>query len=92
MLFTGPDLLPNLIGVINRFREGKHFITADIEGMYMQVSVNPGDRKILRYLCGAEEPEFSSTLDSSLKPIVLLLCTILRIENLCRRQCLKLLP
>ena len=58
MLFTGPDLLSNLIGVINRFREGKHFITADIEGMYMQVSVNPGDRKILRYLCGAEEPEF----------------------------------
>ena len=44
MLFTGPDLLSNLIGVINRFREGKNFITADIEGMYMQVSVNPGDK------------------------------------------------
>ena len=56
MLLTGPDLLCNLQGVITRFREGKHPITADIEGMYMQVSVNPEDRKFLRFLWGAEEP------------------------------------
>ena len=50
--------LYNVLVVITRFREGKHPITADIEGMYMQVSVNPEDRKFLRFLCGAEQPEF----------------------------------
>ena len=46
------------LGVITRFRERKHPITVDIEGMYMQVSVNPEDRKLLRFLWGAEEPKF----------------------------------
>ena len=50
MLLTGPDLLCNLLGVFTRFRERKHLITADIEGMYMQISVNPEDQKILRFL------------------------------------------
>ena len=59
MLLTGPDLLCNLLGLITRFREEKHPITTDIEGMYMQVSVNPEDRKFLRFLWGVEEPEFS---------------------------------
>ena len=58
MLLTGPDLLCNLLGVITRFCKGKHPITADIERMFMQVSVNPEDRKFLRFLWGAEEPEF----------------------------------
>ncbi|XP_063710184.1 uncharacterized protein LOC134838697 [Symsagittifera roscoffensis] len=57
MLLTGPDFLCNLLGVITRFRKRKHPITPDIEGMYMQVSVNPEDRKFLRFLWGAEEPE-----------------------------------
>ncbi|XP_063711364.1 uncharacterized protein LOC134839672 [Symsagittifera roscoffensis] len=58
MLLTGPDLLCNLLGVITQFREGKHRITADIEGMSMQVSVNREDRKCFRFLWGAEEPDF----------------------------------
>ena len=58
MLFTGPDLLCNLVGSITRFGERKHPITADIEGMYMQVSVNSENRKLLRFLWGAEEPKF----------------------------------
>ena len=41
MLLTGPDLLCNLLGIITR----------------LQVSVNPEDRKFLRFLWGAEEPE-----------------------------------
>ena len=53
MLLTGPDLLCNLLGVITRFREGKHPITADIEGMYMQVSVNPEDRKFSSFPLGS---------------------------------------
>ena len=58
MLLNGPDLLCNLLGVITRFRDGKHPITTDIEMMYMQVSVNPEDRKFLRFLWGAEETDF----------------------------------
>ena len=58
MLLTGPDLLCNLLRVITRFRERKHSITAEIEGMNMQVFVNTDDRKFLRFLWGAEEPEF----------------------------------
>ena len=50
-------MLCNLLGVITRLCERKHPIITDIEGMYMQVSVNPEDRKILRFLWGAEEPE-----------------------------------
>ena len=34
-LFTGPDLLQNLIGIIFRFREQKVAITADIEAMFL---------------------------------------------------------
>ena len=73
MLLTGPDLLCNLLEVSTRFRKQKHPITADIEEMYMQVSVNPEDKKFLRFLWGRENPNFSSTFDSSLEPNLLLL-------------------
>ena len=66
MLLTGLDLLCNLLGVINRFCERNHNITANMGGMYMQVSVNPEDQKNLRFPWRAEQPEFSSTLDLSL--------------------------
>ena len=63
MLLTGLDLLCNLLGVFNQFHERKHPITADFEGMYIQVSVNTEYRKFLRFLWGAEEPViFFSTL------------------------------
>ena len=58
MLLTGPDLLSNLLAVIIRFREHRYPISADIEGMYMQVSVRPDDRKFLRFLYGKDRPEF----------------------------------
>lgn len=57
MLLTGPDLLANLVGVVLRFRQKQFPIAADIEGMYMQVSVRPQDRKFLRFLWGTEKPE-----------------------------------
>ena len=43
MLLPGPDLLANLLGVLIRFRERKYPLTADIEAMFMQVSVRPAD-------------------------------------------------
>ena len=44
-LMPGPDLMKNLTGVICRFRQKKVAISADIEGMFMQVVVRPQDQK-----------------------------------------------
>ena len=49
-LMPGPDLMQNLTGVICRFRQKKVAISADIEGMFMQVGVRPQDQKFLRFL------------------------------------------
>ena len=43
MVHPGPDLLANLLGVLVRFRERKYPLTAEIEAMFMQVSVRPAD-------------------------------------------------
>ena len=58
MLLTGPDLLANLLGILFRFREKLYLLSADIEAMYMQVSVRPADKKFLRFLWGETEPQF----------------------------------
>ena len=58
MLLTGPDLLANLLGIILRFREKRYSLSADIEAMYMQVSVRPADRKFSQFLWGETEPHF----------------------------------
>lgn len=49
-LFTGPDLISPLIGVLFRFRERPIAVTADICEMFHQISINPGDRKFQRFL------------------------------------------
>ncbi len=49
-LLTGPDLLQNLIGIIFRFREHSVAVTADVEAMFLQVSVPSDDCKFLRFL------------------------------------------
>ena len=58
MSLIGSDLLCNLLRVITHFHERKHPITANIEGMYMPVPVNPKERKFLHFLLGAEQPKF----------------------------------
>ena len=40
-LLTGPDLLQNLIYVLLRFRQHPYAVSADIEGMFLQVGVLP---------------------------------------------------
>ena len=40
------------------FEKKRYPISADIEGMYMQVSVRPDDRKFLRFLWGTDKPDF----------------------------------
>ena len=49
-LLTGPDLLQTLIHVLMRFRQYPHAVSADIEGMFLQVGVIPKDRPSLRFL------------------------------------------
>ena len=54
-LFTGPDLLQNLIYVLLRFRQHPLAVSADIKGMFLQVGVLPCDQPSLR-ICGGRTP------------------------------------
>ena len=49
-LLTCPDLLQNLIYVHLRFRQHPYAVSADIEGMFLQVGVLPSDQPSLRFL------------------------------------------
>ena len=49
-LLNGPDLLQNLIYVLLRFRQHPFAVSADIEGMFIQVGVLPCDQPSLRFL------------------------------------------
>ena len=49
-LYTGPDLLNNMLGVLMRFRTHPFAFSADIEGMFNQVKVNQEDKHSLRFL------------------------------------------
>ena len=47
---VGPDLLQNLIFVLLRFRQHKYAVSADIEGMFLQVGVREEDQPSLLFL------------------------------------------
>ena len=49
-LMPGPDLLNSLLGIIFRFREHPIALTADIESMFLQVSVPKEECRLLRFL------------------------------------------
>ena len=49
-LLTGPDLLQNLIHVLLRFGQHQFAVSADIEGMFLQVGVPDCDQPSLRFL------------------------------------------
>ena len=49
-LLVGPDLLKNLIFVLLRFRQHKYAVSADIEGMFLQVGVLARDQISLHFL------------------------------------------
>ncbi|XP_063717837.1 uncharacterized protein LOC134844942 [Symsagittifera roscoffensis] len=49
-LLVGPDLLQNLVFVLLRFRQHHFAVSADIEGMFLQVGVLPEDQPSLRFL------------------------------------------
>ena len=62
-LLTGPDLLQTLIHVLMRFRQHPYAVSADIEGMFLQVGVIPQDRPSLCFLW-REEPKPIPKLDT----------------------------
>ena len=49
-LLTGPDLLQNLIYILKRLRQHPFAVSADIEGMFLQVGVLPCDQPSLHFL------------------------------------------
>ena len=55
-LLTGLDLLQNLIHVLLRFRQHQFAVSADIEGMFLQVGVPDCDQPSLRF-CGGRTPQ-----------------------------------
>ena len=48
-LLTGPDILQNVIYVLLRFRQHPYAVSADIEGMFLQVGILPSDQPSLRF-------------------------------------------
>ena len=58
-LLTGFDLLQTLIHVLMRFRQHPYAVSADIEGMFLQVGVIPQDRPSLRFLGGRTQQQTS---------------------------------
>ena len=48
-LLTGPDLMQSLIHILFRFRQFPYAVSADIEGMFLQMGVIPCDRPSLRF-------------------------------------------
>ena len=49
-LLTGPDLLQSLIHILFRFRQYPNAVSADIEGIFLQVGVIPKDQPSIRFL------------------------------------------
>ena len=47
---TGPNLIPDLIGVLIKFRRWPVAIVSDIKKAFLQISVNPVDRDVHRFL------------------------------------------
>ena len=61
-LLTGPDLLQDLLNVLLRFRQYQYAVSADIEGMFLQVGVPPSDQTCLRFLWRGDPTQNVETL------------------------------
>ncbi|XP_072400227.1 uncharacterized protein [Diabrotica undecimpunctata] len=50
VLFTGPQVQPNLYNIVLRLRSFRFVLTADIQKMYRQIHVNPKHQFVLNFL------------------------------------------
>ena len=64
-LHRGPVLLPDLCGLLIRFRLSPVVLLADIEKAFLQVGLHPADRDATRFLW-FKDPTNTSTLDKNL--------------------------
>ena len=53
----GINLIELIPGIINRFRLGPIGVTSDIRKAFLQISINPNDRDVLRFLWYGKEGE-----------------------------------
>ena len=49
-LETGPNLMPNLLGLLTRFRRWKAAVTADVSKAFLQIRVHEANQNVLRFL------------------------------------------
>ena len=49
-LYRGPPMVPDLVGVLLRFRKSHFVMLADIEKAFLQVGLNKSDREVTRFL------------------------------------------
>lgn len=62
-LLQGPNLMNLLLGILFRFRIHPIALTCDIQKMFYQFMVSPGDRDLLRYLWWQNEDFTSEPVD-----------------------------
>ena len=55
MLLPGPNLLPELFGILIRFRRFPITLTADIEKAFLQIKINDDDRDALRFFWDGDD-------------------------------------
>ena len=55
-LFTGPNLNPDLLSILIKFRQHRVAMMADITKAFLQIGLNERDRDVLRFLWFKERP------------------------------------
>ena len=71
---TGPDLTNSIIGVLTRFREEQVALSADIECMFHQVRVIPGEQDTFRFLWWPDDNLSEEPVDHRMEAELLKLC------------------
>lgn len=55
-LFMGPNLNPDLLSILIKFRQHRVAMMADITKAFLQIGLNEKDRDVLRFLWFKERP------------------------------------
>ena len=63
-LFTGPDLLNSLVGVLPRFRNHKTALVRDVEAMFPQVRMKPSAKDVLWFVWADSPFEDPTKIDT----------------------------